>query len=420
MNTLAIEGGRKTIQDPLPHFQTAAGRTFDEAEERLVLEALRSGCLSKNGGSMVKRLEKEFAAMLDLPFAIACSSGTAAVHLCVAALDLDPGDEVIVPPITDIGTILPILWQNAIPVFSDVDLRTMTLDARDVERRITKKTRAIIAVHLAGQMCDMAALRSLSDAHGLTLIEDCSQAYWAEHDGRLAGTIGDISCFSLQQSKHVTCGEGGLVVTRNPDFFQRAVLFSDKAWPRDINTLGAARFLFLSQNYRMSELQGAVALAQIRKVKDIVGRRRHAAELLSRLLADVPMVRPPYIPPNTKHSYWLYFLRVNDPRGPSFTQQFGDALVAEGVPAWVRYIVDPLYCSPLFTKPATYGTSRYPFSEWGTQAFERGLCANAERALGEAIAIHWNENLSESHVHQIAAAILTVAAHYAPTADSIR
>lgn len=419
MSTLAIEGGLKTIKDALPHFQSAAGRTFDETEEGLVLEALRSGCLSKNGGSMVKRLENEFAAMLELPFAIACSSGTAAVHLCVAALDLEPGDEVIVPPITDIGTILPILWQNAIPVFSDVEPGTMTLDAADVERRITKRTRAVIAVHLGGQMCDMAALRGLCDAHGLVLIEDCSQAYWAECDGRLAGTVGDISCFSLQQSKHVTCGEGGLVVTSNPDFFHRAALFSDKAWPRDIHTLGAARFLFLSQNYRMSELQGAVALGQIRKVKDVVARRRHAAALLNRLLVDVPMVSPPYIPTNTKHSYWLYFLRVNDPRGASLTQQFGDALVAEGVPAWVRYIVDPLYCSPLFTKPATYGSSGYPFSEWGTQAFERGLCPNAERALDQVIAIHWNENLTGSHVHQIAAAIATVAAHYAPAANSI-
>jgi dTDP-4-amino-4,6-dideoxygalactose transaminase len=287
----------------------------------------------------------------------------------------------------------------------------MTLDVADVARRITKRTRAIIAVHLAGQMCDMAALRSLADAHGLMLIEDCSQAYWAEYDGKLAGTMGDISCFSLQQSKHVTCGEGGLVVTRNSDFYQRAALFSDKAWRRDINTLGAARFLFLSQNYRMSELQGAVALGQIRKVTNVVERRRHTADLLNRLLADIPMVSPPYIPPNTKHSYWLYFLRVNDPRGSAFTQKFGDALVAEGVPAWVRYIVDPLYCSPLFTKPATYGSSGYPFSEGGTQAFQRGLCPNAESALDEVIAIHWNENLTESHVHQIAAAISTVAAH---------
>ena len=137
------------------------------------------------------------------------------------------------------------------------------------------------------------------------------------------------------------------------------------------------------------------------------------------LLSKVPMVSPPYVPANTKHSYWLYFLRVKDPRGGALTQRFGEALIAEGVPAWVRYIVDPLYCSPLFTKPATYGISGYPFSEWGTQTFESGLCPNAERALDEVIAIHWNENLNGSHVHQIAAAISAVASRYSRAANSI-
>jgi perosamine synthetase len=383
----------------------ASGRTFGKEEEQLVLEALRSGCLSRTGGSMTKRLEQEFAAMLDLPFAIACSSGTAAVHLCISALGLEPGDEIIVPPITDIGTVLPILWQNAVPVFADVEPLTMTLDADDVSRKITHKTRAIIAVHLAGQMCEMEALRRLADQHKLTLIEDCSQAYWAEYKGNLAGTMGDMACFSLQQSKHVTCGEGGLMVTRSAEYARIAGLFADKAWPRDINSLGLGRFQFLSQNYRISELQGAVALAQIRKVETIVSRRRKSAEALSALLGNVPGVHSPHIPAHTKHAYWLYMLRVTQPDNGAHTQKIGDALVADGIPAWVRYIVDPLYLSPLFTKPATYGTSGYPFAEYGKQCFERGLCPHAEAALDSVIAIHWNENLNGTHVREMAAAI---------------
>ncbi len=141
------------------------------------------------------------------------------------------------------------------------------MDPADVARNITHKTRAIIAVHLAGQMCDMRPLRELADRHGLALIEDCSQAYWAEYEGALAGTLGDLACFSLQQSKHITCGEGGIIVTRNGEFADRTRLFADKAWPRETNSLGSARFLFLSQNYRMSELQGAVALGPDQKVK---------------------------------------------------------------------------------------------------------------------------------------------------------
>lgn len=392
-------------REALPHFLHASGRTFGKEEEQLVLEALRSGCLSRTGGSLVKRLEQEFAAMLDLPFAVASSSGTAAVHLCISALRLEPGDEIIVPPITDIGTILPILWQNAVPVFADVEPLTMTLDPNDVSRKITRKTRAIIAVHLAGQMCEMESLRRIADEHKLALIEDCSQAYWAEYKGKLAGTMGDMACFSLQQSKHVTCGEGGLLVTRNQEFAQTAGLFADKAWPRDINSLGSGRFLFLAQNYRMSELQGAVALAQIRKVETIVSRRRDAAEALSCLLSSLTAVSVPHILAHTKHSYWLYMLRVIRPENGTRTQKIGDALLEQGVPAWVRYIADPLYLSPLFTQPATYGTSGYPLREYGAQKFQRGLCPRAEAALDSVIAIHWNENLNKDHVKDIAAAI---------------
>lgn len=405
---LAIEGGKKIIEKPLPHFSDASGRTFGPEEEQLVLEALRSGQLSRNGGTMVKRFEERFASMLGLPHAVACSGGTSSVHLCIAALDLEPETEVIVPPITDIGSILPVLWQNAVPVFADLDAKTLTLDPAAVEQAITPKTRAIIAVHLAGQMCDMRALRAIADRHGVVLIEDCSQAYWAEFEGSLAGTLGDVACFSLQQSKHITCGEGGVMVTRNPAYAERALLFSDKAWPRTSTSLGSGRFLFLSQNYRMSELQGAVALAQLDKVQSSVEGRRRAAQQLDQEIAGIEAVRAPFVPANTKHSYWLYMLRVNNCEGGERTQRFGDALLAEGVPAWVRYIADPLYLSPLFKDARTYGNSGYPFRTHGRQKFERGLCPVAEQALNELIAIHWNERFTSEHVRQIGAAIRAV------------
>ena len=410
---LAIEGGEKAIRGKLPSFLEAAGRTFGPEEEALVLEVLRSGCLTRNGGTMVKRLEADFASALGVEYAVACSSGTASVHLAVAALDLEPGDEIIVPPITDMGSVLPILWQDAVPVFADVDRSTLVLDPADVERRITARTRAVIAVHLAGMPCPMRELSELCRAKGIVLIEDCSQAYWAEYGGRLVGTIGEMACFSLQQSKHMTCGEGGLMATSNKDYARRALLFSDKAWPRDAGGLGSCRFLFLSQNYRMSEMQGAVALAQLGKVRHTVERRRAAAGLLTRALAGMPGVSAPYVPDGVKPSWWLYMLGVDERQAGVSTQQFGDALVSEGVPAWVRYIVDPLYLSPIFTGPKTYGTSGRPFTEFGRQRFERGLCPAAEEALGSVVAIHWNENYTAAHVEQIAGAIRKVAEHYA-------
>lgn len=410
---LAIDGGEKTIGTRLPSYLESAGRTFGAEEEALVLEALRSGCLTRNGGKMVQGLEAEFAGRLGVKHAAACSSGTASVHLAIAALDPAPGDEIIVPPITDIGSIAPILWQNAVPVFADLDPATITLDPADVERRITPKTRAIVAVHLAGQPCALDELSAIARRHKLVLIEDCSQAYWAEYAGKLVGTIGDMACFSLQQSKHITCGEGGLFVTNNDDWARRATLFADKAWPRDTTSLGSCRFLFLAQNYRMSELEGAVALAQLRKLPAPVLKRRALAARLDAAIEGLAGVSAPAVPSNTLHSYWLYMLRVRRDAARASAREFGDALVAEGVPAWVEYIVDPLYLSPLFTGPTTYGASGYPFSDYGTQKFERGLCPTAERVLHEVIAILWNENYTEAQVDQIAAAIHKVAAHFA-------
>ncbi len=404
---LALLGGTKAIHDPLPTFSQSAGRTFGPEEEALLLSALRSGCLSRNGGTLVKRLEAEFAAALGTRYAAACSHGSAAVHLAVAALDPEPGDEFIVPPITDLGSIVPVLWQNCVPVFADVDRRTMTPAPADAARRTTPRTRAIIAVHLAGQPCDMGGLRALAERRRLVLIEDCAQAYWAEYQGQRVGTIGDMACFSLQQSKHITSGEGGLLATSNAEYAGRAELFADKAWPRHPPVLGSSRFLFLAQNYRMTELQAAVALGQLPKVAAVVERRRERAQQLSRLIAGIPGVQPPHVPEGTRPSYWLYMLHV-----AGRAAEFGEALAAEGVPCWPRYIVDPLYRSPIFAERKTYGTSGFPFSQWPGQDFHPGLCPNAEAALSGVIAIHWNENYTASQVEQIASAIAKVADHY--------
>lgn len=410
---LAVLGGPKTIQGFLPSYMTRSGRTFGDEEQRLLLEVLDSGCLSRNGGVMVQRLEREFAERLGVAKAVACSSGTAAVHLTIAALNPEPGDEFITTPITDVGTLLPILWQNCIPVFADVDPRTLNSDPASVVRKISPRTCAILAVHLAGQPCEMDALRRIADDRKVVLIEDCSQAYWAEFDGRLVGTLGDLARFSLQQSKHITCGEGGIMATSNASYAERAALFADKAWPRATNDLGSSRFLFLSQNYRMTELQGAVALAQLSRVTEVAERRRKRAEQLTRLIEGISGALPPYTPPNTRPSYWLYILHINEGSAGVNAKTFGDALVAEGVPAWVQYMVDPLYLSPLFASARTYGNSSYPFSAFAAQNYRCGLCPQAERALKQVIAIHWNENYTAAHVNQIAAAVAKVARHFA-------
>jgi len=204
---------------------------FGPEEFKLLREALLSQNLCCIDGTMVSGFEKEFATAYDSPYAVASTSGTAAIHVALGALDLNPCDEVITAPITDLGTVIPILSQNAIPVFADID-DSYNMDPADVERKITPRTRAIVVVHLFGNPCDMDAMVDIAKRHKIPLIEDCSQAHMAEYKGRYAGTLGDIGCFSFQQSKHMTTGDGGMTITGNKAYYERMKLFADKGYAR--------------------------------------------------------------------------------------------------------------------------------------------------------------------------------------------
>jgi perosamine synthetase len=229
-------------------------KPFDFEELKLVHQALLSQNLCCVGGKMVPDLEREFASAYEVPYAVASTSGTAAIHVALGALDLNPGDEVITAPITDLGTVIPILCQNAIPVFADVD-HTYNMDPADVERKITPETRAIIVVHLFGNPCDMDSMRDIAQRHHLPLIEDCSQTHRTKYRGRYVGTLGDIGCFSFQQSKHMTTGDGGMTITSNKEYWERMKLFADKGYAR--KGWGRRAYLFHAPNYRMTELVAA-------------------------------------------------------------------------------------------------------------------------------------------------------------------
>ncbi|MGO1258845.1 MAG: DegT/DnrJ/EryC1/StrS family aminotransferase, partial [Brachybacterium sp.] len=247
---LALNGGSPVLPPgSLPSTNDAAGRTIGAEEEEAVLRVLRSGMLSGVWGTEVTALEREFAALMGSAHAVSCSSGTAALHLAVAAVDPAPGDEIIVPPISDMGSVLPIIAQNAVPIFADLDPATGCLDPADVRRRITPRTRAILVVHLFGGAAKVRELREIADESGILLIEDCAQAYLARErpEEPLVGAVGHLGCFSLQQSKHITTGDGGLVLTDDPQLARAMRLFADKAWPRDT---GERTYLSFALNYR--------------------------------------------------------------------------------------------------------------------------------------------------------------------------
>ncbi|NED95708.1 DegT/DnrJ/EryC1/StrS family aminotransferase [Phytoactinopolyspora alkaliphila] len=411
-SALAITGGTPIRTAPFPGVSDAAGRRLGEEEIRALERVVRSGQLNSTVGGETREFESDFADYYGVEHVVASSSGTSALHLAVAAVDPEPGDEIIATGLSDAGTILPILAQNAVPVFADVDPSTGNLDVASVRARISSRTRAIIAVHLFGQPAPVAELRELADQHGLILIEDCAQAYLTRcaPDGALAGTVGHLGCFSLQQSKHITAGDGGLTITDDHALARRARLFADKAWPRDTDE---RTHLFLGLNYRMTELQAAVGRAQLPKLAAVVEDRRAAAKPLTALLRDLPGVSPGL---DEGAAYWLFPVFVDPDIVRVDAREFARALAAEGIPAVGGYIQRPLYMNPVLSEQRTYGTSGYPLAVPPATEVPRygpGLCPNTEALIGSRmLVIGWNENYSDDDVHDIVAAVTKVHAAF--------
>jgi dTDP-4-amino-4,6-dideoxygalactose transaminase/predicted dehydrogenase len=368
-------------------------------ELRLLRTALLSQNLCSVDGQLVREFERAFAGAHDMPYGVASTSGTAAIHVALGALDLNPGDEVITTPITDLGTIIPILQQNLIPIFADVDA-SFNLDPEDVERKITPRTKAVIAVHLFGNPCDMDAMTAIAKAHGLALIEDCAQAHLAEYRQRLVGTIGDLGCFSFQQSKHLTTGDGGMTITANRAYAERMKLFVDKGWARQ--GYGARAYLFHAPNYRMTELVGAVGLAQLRKLRHIVTRRRELAGLLSERVAGIDGVSPLATTPGALSSYWTYPLLVHDGNAAALA----DRMRVHKVRASGGYIGKPMYlCSESLAAKKTFGTSQWPFTcnePEVTYEYKAGLCPKAEEGLDRLLTLPLDESWTSERVRLVA------------------
>ena len=388
----------------LPSDQDSSGRTLAEAELRLLAEVLRSGILTSTKGTLVKALESRFAELLGVKHVLACASGTAAVHTAVAALDPDPGDEIVTSPITDMGALTPILYQGAIPVFADVDPRTGNVTAGTIEPCLSERTRAIIATHLFGNPCGMDGIMRLAGDHDLPVIEDCAQAFLARWDDRLVGSIGRIGCFSLQQGKHITSGEGGLVATDDDDLARRMFLFINKGWGYGDDQ---PDHYFLALNYRMSELQGAVALAQLEKLQDMVEKRIASARLLTAQLKGVPGIEPPALQSRGHHTFWRYPLHVDDRMIKGGAVAMGDFLGQVGIASAPRYIQKPAFMCGVFQNRLTFGKSGYPFNLARPEAvdYSRSRFPGAYEALAGLLVLPWNERLTAGHVGYMAEAI---------------
>ena len=391
----------------LPSDADRTGRDFGDEELELLREVIESGTLNCTKGTQVKAFEHAFATRYGVPHARAVTSGTAAVHTAIAAIDPEPGDEIITTAITDMGGIAPILYQQAIPIFADVDPVSLNVTPEAVAARIGARTRAIVATHLFGNPCDVIGIKQIADGFGIPVIEDCAQAYLATQAGRLVGTIGAIGAFSLQQGKHMTTGEGGIVITADPVYARWMTLFSDKAWGYgDPNP----DHYFLALNYRMTDLQGAVARAQLEKLDRVVARRRRSAEQLTRLIADVPGLTLPAPLPGATHVYWKYPLVVDPGVISGGSDALGAALKGAGVFCAPRYIQKPAFQCQVLTERKTYGKSRCPYScrerdGGGAVVYDAADYPGTMRGLERVVVLPWNERYTDEHVGFIAAAV---------------
>ena len=274
---------------------------LSEEEQQEVLKVMKSQMLTLLHGEFVSKFEKEFARYIGVKHAIAVNTGTAALHMAIAALNIGPGDEVIVPPFTFIASASSILHNNAIPIFADIDDKSYTLDPNSVREKITEKTKAIIPVHLAGIGADMSELMDIGSDNGIHVIEDAAQSIGTLCYKKKVGSIGHLGCFSFYPSKNMTTGEGGMITTNDDELAEQCRLLRHHGEPEwyVYNRLG--------YNYRMTEIQGAIGRVQLKKIDSFISMRNKNAKYLSEATSKLNGIKPPFVPEYCEpaFNYWI-------------------------------------------------------------------------------------------------------------------
>ncbi|HLN01116.1 MAG TPA: UDP-4-amino-4,6-dideoxy-N-acetyl-beta-L-altrosamine transaminase [Bryobacteraceae bacterium] len=373
--------------DPLPY-----GRhCIDEDDIREVVRTLRSDWLTT--GPAVEEFERAFASYTGARHAVAVANGTAALHAAMFALGIGPGDEVIVPPLTFAATANCVVYQGATPVFADVVPDTLLLDPACVDKKITPRTKAIIAVDYAGQPCAYDALRGMARAHGLALVADACHALGATYKGRRAGALADLSTFSFHPVKPITTCEGGMVTTDDPDLARRMRIFRNHGITTDHRERAQSGTCFyemtdLGYNYRLSEVQCALGISQLRKLPAWVARRQQIAQQYDRAFEAASAMRPLRTRAEVSHAYHLYVVRVVFGRDALIS-----ALRENGIGANVHYI--PVHLHP-------YYRQRYQLRP--------GLCPVAEKAYEHIVSLPIFPQMTDADVSRVTSAVELICA----------
>ena len=340
---LAINGGPNTIDKNFPW------PIFEESDINAVTDVVRSGKWGNpDCGDLVKAFEDEFAAFCGTKYALTCVNGSVALRLALIACGVRPGDEVIIPPYTFISTSSIVLEANCVPVFVDIDPDTYNLNPAKIEKAISKRTKAIIPVHFAGQACDMDKIMAIAKKHKLKVIEDACHGHGAEYRGKKLGSIGDAGCFSFQSSKNLTSGEGGIVITNNEKLFDMMNSL------RNVGRIKGGQWYehhYLGCNYRITQLQSVLLSNQLKRLKEQTKCRHENGTYLNSLLEKIDGIKPLTSGlVDTLHSYHIYIFKYDKSKFNNLLKsRFAQMLAAEGVPCFMGY-PQPLYKQPLFQK----------------------------------------------------------------------
>ncbi|HZS09841.1 MAG TPA: DegT/DnrJ/EryC1/StrS family aminotransferase [Blastocatellia bacterium] len=397
---LALLGGRPVRTAPFP-----AWPVIGESEEQQLMEALRSKRWNRHGGSFVEKFESAWAERLGAKHCLATSSGTSALVAAMQALEIGPGDEVIVPPYTFVATINVVLLQHALPVFVDSDRETFQIDANKIEAAITRRTRCILPVHLGGAAANLDVILSVAKKHGIPVIEDACQSHLAEWRKQKVGTFGDLGCFSLQASKNLNSGEGGAVVSNNEALLENCRSFHNQGRAAANTNMTYARN---GDNRRMTEFQGAILLAQLARLEEQSKIREQNAGYLTRQLREIPGIAPARMYEGcTRNAYHLYMFRYNQNHFSGLAREkFLKAMQAEGIPCSGGYA--PLNKEPFLKSTLNSRAYRYiyPAKVLEELAERNSHCPENDRLCHEAVWLTQTMLLGSSQdMDQIAEAV---------------
>ncbi|HEY7545694.1 MAG TPA: UDP-4-amino-4,6-dideoxy-N-acetyl-beta-L-altrosamine transaminase [Blastocatellia bacterium] len=391
---LAIDGGDPVRKTVLPYGR----QSIEEEDISAVVEVLRSDWLTT--GPKVNEFERAFAARVGAREAVAVANGTAALHAAVYALRIGPGDEVIVPAMTFAASANCVVYQGGAPVFVDVERETLLIDVAQAESKITPRTKAIVAVDYAGQPCDYDSLRRIADRRGIAIIGDACHALGGKYKDRNVGTLGDLSVFSLHPVKHITTGEGGVITTDDEELARRMRVFRNHGITSDHRQREAGGSWFyemvdLGFNYRLTDLQCALGLSQLRRLDAWIERRQQIARHYDRAFEDIEAVSPLRVRRDVSHAYHLYVIRVRTELLSADRGRVFAALRAEGIGVNVHYV--PVHLHPFYRE------------RFGTKP---GICPAAEAAYEQIISLPIFPMMTDADADDVIAAVRKVVEAY--------